>query len=352
MKITRDNYEAYFLDYLEGNLPEELVNDFIEFLQQHPALKEELRVAGLVILEPEEVVFYKKDGLLKNKYDKQEKFDTAAVALLEGDLKTKEKKDFLSYLEQNPLRQTEALLFEKTRLVPDQNIIYTKKRGLYRNHSSGTILLWATRIAAVLVIGFLGWRMTDYLTTGPHDSGNTAIVATAPENITENPEPAAPLSETEIEQDVVPEKEKPGTTPKKAHPKSQPTNSLQEPVTRRTDNELLAETRIPASVPERIGRRDIVLASVEPVHLQLVKAEKVLPDMDVAAQDERLLGQVIMEKTGIRNLSFGRVAQAGLNLVANISGEKFSYSTNSDGQITELNYDSRLLAFSIPTNKE
>jgi hypothetical protein len=44
MKITRENYEPYFLDYLEGNLDENLVDDFMEFLQQNPDLKNELEM--------------------------------------------------------------------------------------------------------------------------------------------------------------------------------------------------------------------------------------------------------------------------------------------------------------------
>ena len=39
--INRDNYEAYLLDYLEGNLEESAVNEFIEFLKQNPRLQED-----------------------------------------------------------------------------------------------------------------------------------------------------------------------------------------------------------------------------------------------------------------------------------------------------------------------
>lgn len=43
MKITRDNYESWFLDYLEGNLEEGMKEAFQEFLRHHPDLQEELR---------------------------------------------------------------------------------------------------------------------------------------------------------------------------------------------------------------------------------------------------------------------------------------------------------------------
>ena len=31
MKINRENYESFFIDYLEGNLDERQVNDFIDW---------------------------------------------------------------------------------------------------------------------------------------------------------------------------------------------------------------------------------------------------------------------------------------------------------------------------------
>ena len=54
------------------------------------------------------------------------------------------------------------------------------------------------------------------------------------------------------------------------------------------------------------------------------------------------------EKTGLDKFRFNRITKAGLNLVSNISNDKFKYETNNEGEITEYNYDSRLVAFSIP----
>ena len=44
MKITRDNYESFFIDYIEGNLPENMIDQFLDFLNQNPDLKEELHL--------------------------------------------------------------------------------------------------------------------------------------------------------------------------------------------------------------------------------------------------------------------------------------------------------------------
>ncbi len=52
-KITRHNYEAFFLDYLEGNLSEELHTELKTFLAQNPDLALELEEFENVALEPE-----------------------------------------------------------------------------------------------------------------------------------------------------------------------------------------------------------------------------------------------------------------------------------------------------------
>ena len=65
--------------------------------------------------------------------------------------------------------------------------------------------------------------------------------------------------------------------------------------------------------------------------------------------EERLLVDRVIEKTGIEKFSLNKIAKAGLNLVTSISNEKFTYQTDEEGKVTEIVYDSRLLAFSIPT---
>ena len=352
MEITRNNYEAYFLDYLEGNLDEKLVNDFIEFLQANPDLKEELQQAGLISLNAEDVFYDNKDKLYREEYDREELFNDTAIALLEGDLKDPERARFMSYLQKHPDKQKEAALFEKTKQVPDQNIILSKKSSLYRYNAPKTILLWTTRVAAVLALAFFIYRVADYINPVHSGSENPLVVTAERENKKENPESSNLPSKAEKKQDPVPEKEKPADNVKKAEPKSQPSKSLRETTTGRINHDMIAEARIPVEIPERMNSRNIILASGETLALQLDPVKYILYEIPAQMKEERLLGQVIKEKTGIGNLSLNKVTQAGLNVVASISGEKFNYETNSEGQITELSFDSRLLAFSIPTNNE
>ena len=65
MKIDRNNYEQYFLDYLDRQMDPEQEKILLSFLEFNPDLKEELEGLERAHLLPSEQVFIKKDQLLK-----------------------------------------------------------------------------------------------------------------------------------------------------------------------------------------------------------------------------------------------------------------------------------------------
>lgn len=67
MRTTIDinNYEAYLLDYLEGNLSPADTEALLAFLDQHPDLKAEVEGMQLPYLEPDETIVYPNKALLK-----------------------------------------------------------------------------------------------------------------------------------------------------------------------------------------------------------------------------------------------------------------------------------------------
>jgi len=163
MKINRNNYEAFFIDYLEGNFDEKLVDDFIEFLQQNPDLKEELSLFQTVSIGQEEITFSKKELLLKEKYDIDSEFNQAAIARLEGDISTSEKTEFEKYLSIHPDKQKEAELFNKTKLQPDKSLVFSKKKKLFRYSAGRTVLLWTSRVAAILIVALTVYILIENL---------------------------------------------------------------------------------------------------------------------------------------------------------------------------------------------
>ncbi len=350
MKITRDNYEVYFLDYLEGNLDENLVDDFIDFLRQNSDLKAELEMLAPVKVELENIIFRGKNKLYKEKFDLEPEFNRAAVARLEGDLQKNEIAEFEKYLSIRPEKQKEAALFEKTRLKADESIIFKKKNKLYHYSTGKTILFWSTRIAAVLVLAFMVYRVADNIST-QNIIPESQVAVSEKKTIPVPSEPANIPQKPEKKEETLPVDKNVAEPLKKAVPKTEPVKSLRETTKGRMDHERIAEVRIPVEIPEKLPGRNASL-SIPHTDVALAQMKITLPETPAQIYEERLLADVVKEKTGIGNLSLNKVAKAGLNLVANVSNEKFSFDTNTDGQITELNYDSRLLAFSIPTKND
>ena len=366
MKINRDNYEAFFIDYLEGNLDESVVNDFIEFIQQNPDLKQEMELLGSVSLPVEEFEFEKKEKLYREKYDSKEEFNWAVIAEMEEDLAKEEQAAFEDYLSRHPERQKEADLFRKTKLEADESVTFRKKKQLYRRSTAKTILLWASRVAAVLLLAIAAYTLIDH--SFEPTGSQLAVTENEPESSAEKPAPELtdePLAESEVLKNVPDKKSekkeiKPAdiksATPAKKEEVQPKSKSLRENNRGRIEHEQIAAVREPVEVPVKLGALSATLSvSSEPARMaemdKYVTPAVAFP-AEKAVEKERYFADVVKEKTGLDKLSMDKITKAGLNLVSTFSKENFTYETDATGAITEVNFDSRLLAFSIPTKNE
>lgn len=353
MQINRENYEAYFIDYLEGNLNEGLVDDFIEFIKLNPDLKDELDLFESLEAVPETIAFGKKEGLYKAKYDSETAFNNAAIARIEGDITEKENLEFQNYLKEHPEKKNEVTLFSHTKLHPDESIHFNKKNKLYRKSLGKIILLWSGSVAAILILALAIFTFMDKTSEELPLHKDFAQL----ESNVDKAEPAKPLKKEQStnpqkqvtpgekkKKDLVkPSKENPKPVEKKAAPAKKSNKSIRETTKGRIgeyDNSV-AE-RIPLEVPRELKA---ITASLE------VSAPKAsMATMYISYPDEyyeeRLLGDQVKEKINLRKIS-----KAGLELFASISNDRFAYETDQEGKVTEYKYNSRLLAFSLPGQK-
>lgn len=367
MKINRNNYETFFIDYLEGNLDEKLVDDFIEFIQQNPDLKEEMELINSVTLKPDQAEFNKKENLYKEKLDIESEFSRMAIAELEGDLSDSEKKEFEEYLSYHPEKQKDKALFAKTKLYPDKNIVFKNKSKLRRNSVGRSIFLWAGRVAAVLIVALISYTLinqnSEELLEQPQIAVNENKVSEESDNSSETVTEESTEEEMAENQKSPVDKEKDKKSPptkeqikeiettpvKKAEP-AKGHKSLRENSKGRIEHDLVAEVRMPIEAPQRLGTLSAQVKKSEPGPA-LAAMNYYIPLIQ-EFPEEKLIGDVVKEKTGINDLSLNKITKAGLNLVSAFSKDNLSYETNENGNITEVNFDSRLLAFSIPTNNE
>lgn len=345
MKITRDNYESFFIDYMDGNLPESLIDQFLDFLNQNPDLKEELHLFEEIKLPQEFVVFQEKKQLHKSLADENSRLENTIVAYMEGDLDANENKAFEAYLANNPELKKEYGLFAKTRLIPDSKIIFSKKRKLYRKSGTTILLNWVARAAAVLVFV---WGIISVIQTqnAPESQKTKMELAGALPKATPNAIAKKAESKEMIQTAAGPAKSKPekvNTVQKKTKVEPEETRPIDPPPTTR---DLTALTQIEPIVPQ---------LDQEPLKEQLafsrtINVMKINESKNVMSVEEFLASRV--QKVGKEGLfSAQRIARLGLNLASEISGERIGYEVKN-GKITSVDFESKLMAFSIPLEKK
>jgi len=133
MTIRRDNYEVFFLDYIEGNLRAEKHEELQLFLQNNPDLAAELEEMQLFqeqhyfTIGNEELSFDDKNSLKKNEVPAQEDLiDELLAKELEGDLKQDEKALLDKFALGSSLVEKWRNVYSLTKLKSSQEIFADK----------------------------------------------------------------------------------------------------------------------------------------------------------------------------------------------------------------------------------
>ena len=134
MQIDRQNYEAYFLDYIEGKLNTAEIGSLLNFLASNPDLKAELDNYEAVTLIPESSIFVEKNLLRKNSIGIQSvnesNFDEICIGRIEGSLDKNIEILFETYLKEHPEKIKEYDQYLKTILEPDDKVVFNEKSKL------------------------------------------------------------------------------------------------------------------------------------------------------------------------------------------------------------------------------
>jgi hypothetical protein len=167
------NYEAFYLDFLEGNLNEEETALFLAFMEAHPELR--LEDESLVSVEVETSNL---DTQFKNSL-KQVSFANTPITLsnveqfliaeTEGQLSSAKLAELESFILANPSLRQSQKLYAATHLKADTSIVYSDKAGLKRKKA---IVLWpyvSLALAASLtaILFYVYYSGNQQLVNGP-----------------------------------------------------------------------------------------------------------------------------------------------------------------------------------------
>jgi hypothetical protein len=230
-RISIFNYEAFYLDFLEGNLSEEDAALLLVFLEENPQLKVEDLEMPILGFENASLDASFKANL------KQLVFNETAITLnnseqfliaeTENLLSEEKKAELTGFVSKHPeLVQTQKL-YAATHFVADKSIVFTDKDSLKQ---AKKIVLWpfvSLAVAASVAIIFFLWNST---TNGITDNGTSIskhkeikkvpnqkneqnINAPSNSNQTEKTNPLAPIFENTSDDlnvaTVIPEKKAP-----------------------------------------------------------------------------------------------------------------------------------------------
>ncbi len=166
--ISRSNYEVVFIDYFDGKLDKVREGELFRFLKENPDLQEEFNMIAGVKIEPDLNEKFANKENLKRKPITLKNYKTWLIAYVEKDLTEDGEKEVENFLNNNSAFKKDLELLKLTRLVPDHQVIYSKKNSLKRG---GRILYYSpavrqfASIAAALFILAIAYFIITQLNT-------------------------------------------------------------------------------------------------------------------------------------------------------------------------------------------
>lgn len=144
MKINRNNYESYLVDYLDGNLTPREIQETELFLLLNNDLNDLIEDWDKAILIRPNIRYNHKNVLKKDEL--QGCPDYYAIAAAENSLTITD----IKILKKHPAYQKDINLYSKLKLKVNPDIQYTRKKKLYRPAVSKQFIIRYSAIAVVI----------------------------------------------------------------------------------------------------------------------------------------------------------------------------------------------------------
>lgn len=343
MEITRQNYESFLIDYLDGNLTDSQVEILMIFLNQNTDIKEEFEGLQITTLIHENICFPNKTSLKKQENYHQtiiSEIDNYCIAALEGDLDEGALKNYYLLIEQNLQIKKNDFLYKRTILKPDSECLFQSKSRLKRigivNLNLSTFRRIVGIAASIILIlgGFITFRLiqqNSFLVNNPI----VEIIDSKKNQSNEIPDTRLANTETAIDQKTF---EKKGTH----SPARIEMDSFSEENKEIPQNEL----------PDRI----------EPIRSSSIHTKQEIVNESIFLRDySKLTALSTKPRTNYQEAAVGsnkkiigviELAQMGIQSIGRLTGKeiRFDAQRNELGKIEKIQFESKLIAFSTTVN--
>ena len=343
VNINRNNYESWFLDYLDGKLNAGQKERLMLFLEFNPDLKLELEGLEMVHLEAENVSYQQKKILIKPVESPSDEiipseFETLCISSIENQLSPEEESDFKDVLETDPEKRKTYSLYLSTIIKADRSIFYPGKSLLTKRFIDiPTVRIMASAVAASAVI-FLAVSVLLRNPSGPETLIGNQEITHPGENTHEKEITEEILSETSEEKQV---KETIETKPMQA----KSIDMEQFRAEAKTSPLITAETIRPPSVH---------LSAMNPIEAKNISHGEGIRQRSVtySMQEHSITpsDELSSPERGERRISFWKLADAGIQRINEMSEEDYSLDRKVDeqGYTRRFTFETPIFGISTP----
>ncbi|MBN8666726.1 MAG: hypothetical protein J0M30_04425 [Chitinophagales bacterium] len=198
MNINRNNYESFFLMYVDKELSAEEQRAVEAFVQAHPDLEEELQLLNSARLIPDESIQFEHKELLYRQSNPvlSAEWEEKLLRYIDQELSPAEKIAFENKLATDTVLQNELAAYRQTILTIDNSIQFPDKASLYKEEKEPARVIWFTwkrmAVAAVLLLAvstsaLLLMRNTGGEVENPMAGTEIKTPASTPSNNVEQP---------------------------------------------------------------------------------------------------------------------------------------------------------------------
>ena len=167
MKIDRNNYEAFMIDYFDGNLSDADISVLFDFLNTNEDIKREFLEFQEINVATNSTLTFSNKNELKHIDSTTEfsngLFDAFAIGYIENELSEKQQNEFLSAVNKNNSFQNEFDLYKSSKIEPDESIVFENKDSLKHKTINifSTPLRYAVAVAAMFVVFYSLYKLND-----------------------------------------------------------------------------------------------------------------------------------------------------------------------------------------------
>jgi hypothetical protein len=361
MNIDKSNYEIWLIDWLDGNLSNQQVDQVRIFLDQNPDLREEFNDSASLLTDSPDLSYRHKQNLRKSPSEiPASQFDYLCIAFLENDLTASQKAELLEIVSKYPDKRRTFELIQKTRLPLKETVFKNKRRLHRRTVFQKAISLSLIGVSAAAAISVFVLLFTDRPgVTGPNPAGTAQVI----------------MPDSSLMKEVPPEANTKAPNETRAVPAEK---KIVVPLQSTSNkNYQAAESRVPAqghdSSAVRVDDQRLAVNKVT-IHPQVELTEGLIAGNLIASNPPNIISDTGDERGGVgkfisktfrekilkekapadKPLKAIEVAEAGVNGLNKLLGWQMVLDMTSDanGQPRSVYFSSKLVKVNAPVKKK